>query len=53
MIQAADKTQHIQQEGALMGIPLVVIHFYVIKPLYNIPRKLPNIVPHFMIFSKS
>jgi probable phosphoglycerate mutase len=33
--------------------PRVVLHFYVIKPLYDIPEELLNIVPHFMIFSKS
>jgi len=33
--------------------PLVVVHFCVIKPPYDIPEKLPNIVTHFMIFSKS
>ena len=31
----------------------VVVHFYLIKPLYDIPEELLNIVPHFMIFSKS
>jgi hypothetical protein len=29
------------------------VHFYVIKPLYDIPEQLLNIVPQFMIFSKS
>jgi hypothetical protein len=32
--------------------PLVVVHFYLIKPLYDIPEELLNIVPHFMMFSK-
>jgi hypothetical protein len=36
-----------------LRIPLVVLHFYLIKPPYDIPDELLNIVPHFMIFSKS
>jgi hypothetical protein len=33
--------------------PLAVAHFYVIKPLYDIPQQLREIVAHFIIFSKS
>jgi broad specificity phosphatase PhoE len=32
--------------------PLGVVHVHLVKPLYDIPEKLRNIVPHFMIFSK-
>jgi broad specificity phosphatase PhoE len=32
--------------------PLVVVHFYLINPLYDIPKQLRSIVAHLMIFSK-
>ncbi len=39
--------------SSLSRKPLVVVHFSLIKPFYDIPIQLPNVIAHFMIFSKS